>query len=305
MTEKLCCTPPNAAPVMQPASNEGIQPATEDIRAELRVELVRIPGGTFDMGELQTNYSRDGESPQPRVKVSEFLAAPYAVTNAAFARFVSATGYKTVAQQEGWSFVFHLFLDEPERYGAPQGLPWWRKVEGACWTAPEGPGSSIVGRESHPAIHISWYDATAYCAWSGLRLLSEAEWEYAARGNLQRARFPWGNTLVPSGQHAMNVWQGDFPNTNTAEDGYVGTAPVNAFAPNAFGMFNMTGNVWEWVETTFDRGRTAPGPVLRTQRGGSYLCHSSYCDRYHVHSRTGAEPESSAGHAGFRVAANM
>ena len=193
------------------------------------------------------------------------------------------------------------------------GLPWWRRVDGANWSAPEGPGSSIAGRENHPAVHIAWYDALAYCTWAGLSLPTEAQWERAARGGGTRRKFPWGNEMTPGGQHAMNTFQGDFPARNSGADGYIGTAPVDAFRPNAFGMFNMTGNVWEWVQDRFgplppasrlpalDPSGAADG-YARTQRGGSYLCHASYCDRFFVHSRTRNDPDSSTGNCGFRVA---
>jgi len=244
--------------------------------------------------------------------------APTSVTNRQYQRFVDATGYRTVAEREGWSFVFHLLLDEPSDWPeSPQNLPWWRRVDGAYWCVPEGPGSDISGREDHPVVHIAWYDAVAYCNWSGLILPSEAQWERAARGGNVRQRFPWGNEMMPGGHHAMNTFQGEFPRSNTAEDGWRGTAPADAFAPNRFGLYNMTGNVWEWVADCFGalpEAKRIPlmDPIRiagdikaanpRVQRGGSYLCHESYCDRYHVHSRTANDPDSSTGHCGFRVA---
>lgn len=163
-------------------------------------------------------------------------------------------------------------------------------------------------------VHIAWYDALAYCRWSGLRLLSEVEWERAARGGLARMKFPWGNAMRPGGAFAMNTWQGDFPDCNSAENGYIGTAPADAFAPNGYGLYNTTGNVWEWVLDAFGpregvQHLTRPDPdeiafgAPRVQRGGSYLCHVSYCDRYHVHSRTRNDPDSSTGNCGFRVGA--
>lgn len=162
-------------------------------------------------------------------------------------------------------------------------------------------------------MHVCWYDALTYCRWSGTRLPAEVEWERAARGGLACQRFPWGNALMPGGRHAMNIWQGRFPDHNTAEDGYTGTAPVDAFAPNGFGLYNMTGNVWEWVIDRFGpRDGVQPLPDAsavqadvggrRVQRGGSYLCHDSYCDRYHVHSRTSNDADSTTGNCGFRVA---
>ena len=283
-----------------------IKPAPASIRTELKAELLSIQGGFFDMGARRSRYPEDMDSPRRKVKTGDFLMSPTAVSNQEFARFVQATGYRTVAEREGWSFVFHLFLETPEKYPSPPDLWWWRSVEGACWAAPEGPDSTVSGRANHPVTHISWFDAMAYCRWSGLRLPSEAEWEYSARGGLAHKKFPWGNALHPAGRHAMNIWQGRFPDSNSGEDGFVGTAPVNAYDANGLGMFNMTGNVWEWCAEPFDPKDTRqPGvPVKRIQRGGSYLCHMDYCDRYHVHSRIGTEPDSSAGHSGFRIAAD-
>ena len=188
--------------------------------------------------------------------------------------------------------------------------PWWRQVEGASWRHPEGPQSELGDRDSHPVVHVSWNDAIAYCGWASLRLPSEAEWEYAARGGLEQRLFPWGDELEPDGSHRMNVWQGEFPARNTCADGFYGTCPVDAFAPNAFGLYNTTGNVWEWCADWFSRDfhtrdkRTNPrGPrrgTHRTARGGSYLCHASYCRRYRVAGRNALTPDSSSGNVGFR-----
>lgn len=292
-----------------------VPPAGKDVTDALRAALVRIPGGFFEMGARRSSFPDDHDSPRRKTFVSPFLISPRTVTNAEFARFVEATGYRTVAEQEGWSYVFHLLLPDPLDWPqSPPGLPWWRRVDGACWSAPEGPRSTTEGREDHPAVHIAWYDAIAYCRWAGLRLPTEAEWERAARGGHERLKFPWGNALTPDGRFAMNTWQGDFPHSNTEEDGYLGTAPARSFAPNAYGLFNTTGNVWEWVADRFGPRTPGKGPLknptgpesglARVQRGGSYLCHVSYCDRYHVHSRTRNDPDSSTGNAGFRVAAD-
>ena len=288
--------------------------ASSAVSSELRNRLTFIDGGFFDMGARQSRFPDDLDSPRRRVRVSPFRIAPCAVTNAEYAAFVEATGYRTVAEQEGWSFVFHLFLDDLAKFPDFAGpAPWWRRVDGSCWSAPEGPGSSWQQRPDHPVVQIAWHDAVAYCRWAGLRLPSEAEWEFAARGGLARKKFPWGNEMLPGGVHAMNTWQGEFPRTNTAEDGWVGTAPVGSYPPNGFGLYEMTGNVWEWVQDWYgprpDPKRLAlPDPTgpetgsARIQRGGSYLCHISYCDRYHVHSRTRNDPSGSAGNSGFRVA---
>lgn len=300
------------------AAAEAVPPADPATAAELRAALRPIPGGIFQMGARRSTFADDLDSPRRKVKLAPYLMSPTAVTNAAYARFVAATGYRTVAEAEGWSYVFHLRLGAraPDWPTSPPGVPWWRAVDGACWAAPEGPGSDTGGRETHPAVHLAWYDALAWCRWAGLRLPTEAEWERAARGGLVARKFPWGNELTPGGRHAMNTFQGRFPDLDSGEDGWPGTAPVDAFAPNGFGLWNMTGNVWEWVADRYGP-RPSPGPLpevdprgpaagyARIQRGGSYLCHVSYCDRYHVHSRTRNDPDSSTGNCGFRPAADL
>ncbi|SNT76248.1 formylglycine-generating enzyme family protein [Paracoccus seriniphilus] len=296
---------------------QAVQPAAPEVTAQLRERLKPIPGGIYEMGARKSTYPADLDSPRRKVKLRPFLMSPFSVTNADYARFVEATGYRTVAEQEGWTFVFHLLLPDPSAWPeSPPGLHWWRRVDGACWSAPEGPGTDISGREDHPVTHVAWYDALAYCNWSGLRLPTEAEWERAARGGLAKRKFPWGDEMKPGGEFAMNTFQGEFPMRNTGEDGWIGTAPVDAFRPNGYGMYNMTGNVWEWVADLFGPRppagrlpdfdpRGADSGYARVQRGGSYLCHASYCDRYHVHSRTRNDPDSSTGNCGFRVASDI
>lgn len=291
--------------------------ASAEVRDALRARLVKIPGGIFEMGARKTTFPADLDSPRVKVKVSPFLISPHAVSNADFAAFVADTGYASVAEREGWSFVFHLFLDNAYDWPiSPPGLPWWRKVKDAYWAAPRGPGSTWEDIPDHPAVHITWSDALAYCTWAGLRLPFEAEWERAARGGLARMKFPWGNTMAPDGLHRMNTWQGIFPHQDSADDGWSGTAPVDTYEPNGFGLYNMTGNVWEWVSDYFGPipavAKIPPlnptGPSSgdwRVQRGGSHLCHVSYCDRYHVHSRSSNDPDSSTGNCGFRVAGNI
>lgn len=303
------------------AAARAVPQATGPERAALRAALRPVPGGIFEMGARQSRFAADLDSPRRKVKLSPFLISPTAVTAAEYARFAADTGYRSVAEREGWSYVFHLLLPDPAAWpDSPPGLPWWRRVDGACWQAPEGPGSTNVGREDHPAVHIAWYDALAYCTWAGLSLPSEAQWERAARGGLAKRRFPWGDQMEPGGIPAMNTFRGHFPRQTDAGPGWTGTVPVTAYAPNGYGLWNMTGNVWEWAVDRF--GPLAPPsrlPVLdpaadpdaatpaapRVQRGGSYLCHDSYCDRYHVHSRTRNDPDSSTGHSGFRVAAGQ
>ena len=284
----------------------GVRPST----------LIEVRGGSFMMGdESAWAYPGDGEGPVHEVVAGAFAIDRYAVTNEAFGSFVEATGYVSDAQRYGWSFVFGGFLpdDFPTTRGVV-GAEWWRQVLGADWRHPEGPHSTIEDRMDHPVVHVSWTDAQAFCAWSGTRLPTEAEWEYAARAGTS-SPFPWGDELEPGGAHRMNVFQGRFPRTNTMADGFAGTAPVNAFAPNEFGLYNVTGNVWEWCADWYDPGyyarsplRDPPGPVggtHRVMRGGSYLCHNSYCRRYRVSARQGNEPASSTGNVGFRVAADL
>jgi formylglycine-generating enzyme len=262
-------------------------------------DAIRLPGGTFLMGSAQASFPQDREGPVRPVSVAPFGIDPYAVTNSRFEAFIDATGYTTEAERFGWSFVFYRFLPPELADARPvPGVPWWRAVHGAWWRAPEGPGSDVATRANHPVVHVSWRDARAFAAWAGGRLPREAEWEYAARGGLEGRRYPWGDELREGGRHRCNVWQGVFPDHDTAEDGYAGTAPVDAFEPNGFGLYNVVGNVWEWCEETFDGSVGGP----RVQRGGSYLCHASYCDRYRVSARTSSDEDSSTGHLGFRVA---
>ena len=273
-----------------------------------------LEGGDFLMGNAGAYaYPDDGEGPVRRIRLDAFRIDPCAVSNAEFGRFAEETGHVTEAEALGWSFVFAGLLpdDFPDTRGVAHA-PWWREVELADWRHPEGPQSDLAGRGEHPAVHVSWNDAQAYCDWSDKRLPSEAEWEYAARGGLSGKVFPWGDELEPGGEHRMNVWQGAFPGENTVGDGFYGTCPVEAFAPNGFGLHNMTGNVWEWCSDWFhpdfhtrDRRTNPQGPrrgTNRSTRGGSYLCHHSYCRRYRVAARNSLEPGSTTGNTGFRCA---
>lgn len=278
--------------------------------------MILLSGGEFMMGtDDGIGYADDGEGPVRKVTVKSFWIDPYTVSNAKFAAFVKATNYVTEAEKFGWSFVFVGFLPRnfpPTRAAA--AAPWWRVIEGAYWRHPEGRQSSIEERMDHPVIHVSWNDAVAYCNWAGLRLPTEAEWEYAARGGLEQLRYPWGNELEPNGEHWMNVWQGNFPNINSKADGFFGTAPVDAFPPNQFGLYNVTGNVWEWCSDWFSPNyhlkasrhnpKGPPFGTAKVMRGGSYLCHESYCNRYRVAARSRNTPDSSTGNLGFRCARN-
>lgn len=307
-----CCAPTagraptEPGPAGGPAARSGTPPAT----------LVTIPAGTFLMGaDDHQGYPADGEGPVHEVELAAYRIDAVAVTNERFAEFVDTTGFVTDAERYGWSFAFggHLPDDFPDTAGVA-AAPWWRQVFGASWRHPEGPQSSVDDRDRHPVVHVSWQDAVAYCSWSGTRLPTEAEWERAARGGVEQQRFPWGDELEPEGEHRMNVFQGEFPGHDTGADGFRGTAPVDAFEPNGFGLWNVTGNAWEWCADWFDPGwyrrspRAAPtGPTsgqLRVMRGGSFLCHHSYCRRYRVAARSSNDPTSSTANLGFRVAAD-
>ena len=283
-------------------------------------ELVEIPGAEFRMGTDNRRFPADGEGPIRDVSLDEFSIATTPVTNSDFDAFVSATGHVTDAERFRWSFVFKDFVsEEVERRVSQvvQGSEWWWRVDGADWRHPEGPGSSIDDRAEHPVTHVSWTDALAYCDWAHARLPTEAEWEYAARGGLDQAIYAWGDELEPDGTHKCNIWQGEFPNRNTLQDGYHGTSPVGTYEANGLGLYDVAGNVWEWCSdwfsVTFHRNarrvtRENPrGPKSgnsKVIRGGSYLCHESYCNRYRVGARTSNTPDSSTGNLGFRIVAS-
>ena len=273
--------------------------------------MAEIPAGSFLMGAEDPLYPADGEGPVRRIELPSYRIDRTTVTNDEFAAFVEDTGFVTDAERFGWSFVFGGLLpdDFPPTRGAVEA-PWWRQVMGATWRTPEGPGTGLEGRPDHPVVHVSWNDAAAYATWAGRVLPTEARWERAARGGNEGATFPWGEELEPGGEHRMNVWQGVFPAENSLGDGFLGTCPADAFPPNDFGLFNVTGNVWEWTADWFDVTHEAPtadptGPVdgaLKVLKGGSFLCHASYCARYRPAARMALTPDSGASNVGFRCA---
>ncbi len=306
--------PPSSRPT-SPTSPPAHRPARSASGSDPAQGLIALGPIEFRMGSIdEDGFAEDGEGPVRPVALRPYELAAEAVTVSQFADFVADTAWSTSAESFGWSFVFGGLLpdDFPDTRGAAQA-PWWRQVFGANWAHPEGPDSDVGARADHPVVHVSWLDAQAYCRWAGLRLPTEAEWEGAARGGLDQARFPWGDELTPGGIHQCNIWQGEFPNVNTLEDGYLGTAPVGSFAPNGLGLHNMAGNVWEWCEDWFGVGASADpatdprGPATgqgRVIRGGSYLCHATYCNRYRVAARSSSTPDSSTGNLGFRVVAD-
>jgi sulfatase modifying factor 1 len=301
----------------------------------------RIPGGQFQMGS-DVHYPE--ERPSRDVIVDDFWIDACAVTNAEFARFVTDTGYRTVAERPldpalypdpapgmlvPGSLVFHM-TDGPVDTRDPRN--WWRYVPGACWKHPEGPGSTITGREAHPVVQVAYEDADAYAAWAGKSLPTEAEWEYAARGGLVAAEFAWGDEFTPGGRHMANTWQGPFPWRNFADDprrgdGFAGTAPVACFPANGFGLHDMAGNVWEWTADWYAASHQASSPSpccaprnprggpmdgsfdpalprspipRKVVKGGSFLCAPNYCRRYRPAARQPQMVDSAMSHLGFR-----
>ena len=304
-----------------------------------------VPGGLFTMGTAD-NQAWPDEMPTHRVKVDGFWIDQHEVTNAEFRRFVEATKYVTVAEKT--PTVEEILAQSPP--GTPPPPPevmvpgalvfrpspgpidlrdvsgWWQWIPGASWKHPDGPDSSIDGKDDHPVVQVAWDDAKAYAKWAGKRLPTEAEWEFAARGGLEAKPFAWGDDPYSDGKPQANIWQGDFPKVNAATDGFARTAPVKSYAPNAYGLYDMAGNVWEWCEDWYQPdlytsrshlgtianptgpagpARPVPGNFaapMRVQRGGSFLCNDSYCSRYRPGARHGCTPDTAASHGGFRCA---
>lgn len=273
---------------------------------------VHIPGGAGLIGTDTPMLPIDGESPLRRKKVAPFRMGATTVTNADFAKFIAETGHVTEAERFGWSFVF--WSQVPQSVGATQAVAevqWWRRVDGANWRDINGPGTEATAwHPDHPVVQISWNDARAFASWAGGRLPTEAEWEHAARGGLGDVRFPWGDadpddtTFQP-----CNIWQGQFPDVNTARDGYVTTAPAQSFEPNGYGLYSLVGNVWEWTADPYKvsslkreaRAHMAARKGYKLAKGGSFLCHKSYCYRYRIAARSGNSPDSTTTHQGFRM----
>jgi formylglycine-generating enzyme required for sulfatase activity len=309
--------------------------------------MVWVPGGEFTMGTDDPS-SMPNERPAHRVKVSGLWMDDHTVTNAEFAAFVKDTGYRTTAERKPeWEEIKKQVpagTPKPDEsmlapgslvFTPPKGpVPlndlsgWWAWTPGASWKHPDGPASTIDGKDNEPVVQVSWDDACAYALWAGKRLPTEAEWEHAARGGLEKKRFVWGDEFQPKGpdgkpRHMANTFQGKFPYENTAEDGFAGRAPVKSFPANGYGLYDMAGNVWNWCSdqyrvdanadaasrglcenptgptTTFDPGDPYV-PVKRVVKGGSYLCHVSYCESYRPSARRGTPPDTGSSHVGFR-----
>ena len=309
-----CCVPSKARAAQLAQSRVG---SGERIRAldGSITGMNKLDGGRFLMGtDYIEGFFKDGEGPIREVVVDPFYMDVSPVLNVQFGEFARSTGYCTEAERYGWSFVFQGHIPQ-ERYdelvaATVAAVGWWCKVNAADWRHPEGPDSSLGDRDEYPVTHVSWNDAVEYCKWAGKRLPTEAEWEYAARGGLEQKLFPWGDELTPEGRHLSNVWQGEFPGYDSGEDGFTGPCPPVAFPANNYGLYTMTGNVWEWCGDWFHPEyhitgtRSNPvGPAAGTSKvmkGGSYLCHKSYCNRYRVAARTSNTPDSATTNIGFR-----
>jgi formylglycine-generating enzyme len=287
--------------------------------------MVSIPGGEFAMGSEEF-YPE--ERPIRRVSVADFWIDRYPVTAGDFRRFVEATGYLTLAERpvdpchyphaEPSLLVPGSAVFQPTTGPVDLGsLVWWHYVPGACWHQPQGPGT--VAADDHPVTHVAYEDAATYAEWAGKTLPTEAEWERAARGGLEGARFAWGDEEAPDGSWLANTWQGDFPWQNLALDGYAGTSPVGSFPPNRYGLYDMTGNVWEWTRDSFETpphapaGRPCCAPIAtsppfafptRVIKGGSHLCAPNYCLRYRPAARQPQTIDTSTSHVGFRCVAH-
>jgi formylglycine-generating enzyme required for sulfatase activity len=298
--------------------------------------MVWIPSGEFTMGS-GLEIARADEKPTHRVRVDGFWMDATEVTNAQFRKFVEATGYVTTAEkapqlQEIMAQLPPGTPPPPANMLVPGSLVfvppaspgsfWWEWRAGANWRQPDGPGSSIVGKDDYPVVHVSWFDTMAYAQWTGKRLPTEAEWEYAARGGLEGKTYVWGEESPYQGTARANIWQGEFPRHNTDADGYAATSPVRSYPPNGYGLYDMAGNVWEWVQDWYrpdtytrrageavsvnpqgpDSSYDPREPTIpkRVQRGGSYLCDANYCASYRPSARMNASPDTSLVHTGFR-----
>ncbi|MBP1844138.1 formylglycine-generating enzyme required for sulfatase activity [Rhizobium petrolearium] len=275
--------------------------------------VVAVKGGESFVGTCEPILTVDGEGPERKVTVTDFFLEAETVTVSRFAEFVATTGYVTEAEKFGCAAVFVGLLEDKKLIAENVArTPWWARVDGAAWNMPEGPGSSIEDRMDHPVTQVSWNDALAFAAWVGGRLPTEAEWEHAARGGNRRRKYPWGNEEPTDDEVFCNIWQGRFPQVNTLADGYFGTAPSRSFSPTGDGFYNLSGNAWEWTSDPFRVRSLSRQAKLRNEqskksadkvlKGGSFLCHKSYCYRYRIAARMGLSPDSASSNTGFRIA---
>jgi formylglycine-generating enzyme required for sulfatase activity len=279
-----------------------------------------IAAGEFTMG-TDDPHSMPNERPTRRVRVNGFWIGEAPVTNEQFRAFVTATSFVTTAERlPDWEELKRQLPPGTPRPDdsrlvagslvfVPPATPvplddlsaWWRWTPGANWRHPDGPGSSIDGKDLHPVVHVSWDDAAAYARWAGQRLPTGAEWEFAARGGLENKRYFWGDIAKPDGHHMANTFQGHFPDQQTGEDGFAGTSPVKSFPANGYGLFDMAGNVWQWTSNVYvDGSQSLAG--RRVIKGGSFLCHESYCESFRPSARRGTPYDTGSSHVGFRVA---
>ncbi len=304
-TIKSCCAP------VRETSHATQETVDLQARESDPPERVIIPGGRGLIGTDRPELPVDGEAPLRKTRIKRFAMDATTVTNARFRRFVEATGFVTEAERLGNSFVFqHLLPADFPPTQAVVAVPWWRVVEGASWSEPLGPGSGAACLDDHPVVHVSWNDAQAFARWAGGRLPSEAEYEHAARGGQGDVRFPWGDAEPNDRDHfPCNIWQGQFPRLDLGLDGFKGTAPARSFAPNAYGLYHMVGNVWQYTAQAFKvkslkksvQQAHADKVGYKLAKGGSFLCHASYCYRYRIAARTGSSPDSTTSHQGFRL----
>lgn len=259
-------------------------------------------------------HMSDGEGPPRKIFLDDFFIDKFEVSNGEFKEFVDVENHITDAEKFGDSFVMNYFLtkevsDEIDESVA--AAKWWLPVKQANWRHPEGRGSHIRDRMDHPVVHVSWNDALAFCRWQGKRLPTEAEWEYACRGGKENKMYPWGNKVDPNNEHKLNIWTGEFPKVNNASDGYPGTAPVDTFLQNQYGLHNMVGNVWEWTldwYTTKHSPKPQNNPTgpdlgtMKVKKGGSFMSTQNHCFRYRCAARSHITADSSGHNVGFRCA---
>lgn len=316
-----CERPPSASAIQSGAGGSSTPPTPADLPEE--EGMILLPGGTFAMGNIdpKVGYPEE-EGPVVEVEVGSFWIDKHEVTNRQFEAFVDKTGYVTVAERKPDPADYpgapaHMLVPGSLVFSPQANGQWWQWMPGASWRHPEGPESDLDGREDHPVVHVALEDVQAYAEWAGKRLPTEAEWEYAARGGLERKPYSWGEKFDPtarSGEPLANTWTGKFPTQNTAADGFVGTAPVGSFAPNGYGLYDTAGNVWEWTTTWFRPGHAIleptqeqsfdpqePGMAKRVLKGGSFLCAPNYCARYRPAARSKTTPDSGMSHLGFRL----